>query len=418
MVTHKSWLIWGLVDFRLGRSGMNLLHIIASVNPAGGGPIEGIIRQDAACRAAGVAVVREVITLDPPDAPHVANFPFKVHAFGRLRRTSGLPWNRALDHWGYSPAMIPRLRANVSRYDAVIVHGLWNYAPFAAAQVLPRGSTPYFVFTHGMLDPWFKQTYPLKHRAKQAFWLAGEGRLLAGARSVFFTCEEERRKARGQFIGHSNYRETVVGYGAVAPPPRAPALDYAFRAATPGLGERGYLLFLSRIHPKKGCDLLIEAFARVANEQPHIDLVMTGPDQTGWRPELEALADRLGVAARVHWTGPLYGDAKWGALYGAQAFALPSHQENFGIAVAEALGCGTPVLITNQVDIWREIAEAGAGLVEPDTVDGATSLLRRWFDLPPANRAAMSETAVELFNAQFNVARTGPALIETIQGFL
>jgi glycosyltransferase involved in cell wall biosynthesis len=156
----------------------------------------------------------------------------------------------------------------------------------------------------------------------------------------------------------------------------------------------------------------------VASEQPHIDLVMTGPDQTGWRPELEALAERLGVATRVHWTGPLYGDAKWGALYGAQAFALPSHQENFGIAVAEALGCGTPVLISNQVDIWREIEGAGAGFVEPDTVDGATALLRRWFGLPPAKRAAMSVTAAELFDAQFNVASTGPALIKTIQDFL
>ena len=397
---------------------MNILHIIASVDPAGGGPLEGIVRQDAACRAAGLSGVRELVTLDPPGSPFLVDFPMTVHALGRPQSGAGDPLRRALDRWGYTPDLAPWLRENISRYDAVIVNGLWNYAPFAAAQVLPGSATPYFVFTHGMLDPWFKQTYPLKHLAKQAFWLAGEGRLLAGARSVFFTCEEERRKARGQFLGHSTYQETVVGYGAVAPPPRAPALDAAFRAATPGLGERDYLLFLSRIHPKKGCDLLIEAFARVANEQPHIDLVMTGPDQTGWRPELEALADRLGVATRVHWTGPLYGDAKWGALYGAQAFALPSHQENFGIAVAEALGCGTPVLISNQVDIWREIEGAGAGFVEPDTVDGATALFRRWFDLPPASRAAISETAVELFDAQFNVARTGPALIKTIQEFL
>lgn len=397
---------------------MKVLHIIASVAPAGGGPIEGIIRQDAACRDAGTLGNREIVTFDAPDAPYLTGYPLKVYALGRPRKGSWLPWNRALDHWGYSPALIPWLRENIARYDAVIVNGLWNYAPFAASRVLPGSGTPYFVFTHGMLDPWFKKTYPLKHLAKQAFWLVGEGRLLAGARSVFFTCEEERRKARGQFFGHSRYKETVVGYGAVAPPPRSSTLGAAFRSAAPGLGDRPYLLFLSRIHVKKGCDLLIKAFAKMASEQPDLDLVMTGPDQTGWRPGLEALASRLGVAERIHWTGPLYGDAKWGALYGAQAFALPSHQENFGVAVAEALACGTPVLISHQVDIWREIEGAGAGLVEPDTVEGAIALLQRWLAVSPGERATMGVSAKNLFNAQFNVAQTGPALIETIQGFL
>lgn len=397
---------------------MQILHIIASVDPAHGGPIEGVVRQDASCQAAGVDGNREVLTLDPPDAPWIEGFPMRVYALGRPKRPTRTLWGRALQHWGYSPDVVPWLKANVRRYDAVIVNGLWNYAPFAAAQVLPGGPTPYFVFTHGMMDPWFRRTYPLKHLAKQAFWLAGEGRLLAAATSVFFTCEEERRKARGQFWGFGPYRETVVGYGAVAPPPRAAGLEQAFRAAAPALGGRPYLLFLSRIHRKKGCDLLLEAFARIAGEAPGLDLVMAGPDQTGWRPELEALTARLGLSSRVHWTGPLYGDAKWGALYGAEAFVLSSHQENFGIAVAEALGCGTPVLISNQVDIWREIEAAGAGIVDSDTVEGTERSLRRWLATGAADRAVMSRHATALFDAQFDVARTGPRLIDTMRDML
>lgn len=397
---------------------MKLLHIIASAHPSYGGPIEGVIRQDRACLEAGLSGVRELATFDPSDAPWLADLPIRVHALGRRPRPTRTLWGKALSYWGYSPHLIPWLRANAERYDAVIVNGIWDYSAFAASQVLPRLSVPYFVFTHGMLDPWFRRTYPLKHLAKQAFWLVGQGRLLAGATSVFFTCEEERRKARGQFWGFGPYRETVVGYGAVAPPPRTAELERAFRAAAPALGERPYLLFLSRIHRKKGCDLLLEAFARIAGEAPGLDLVMAGPDQTGWRPELEALTARLGLSARVHWTGPLYGDAKWGALYGAEAFVLSSHQENFGIAVAEALGCGTPVLISNQVDIWREIEAAGAGIVDTDTVEGTERSLRRWLATGAADRAVMSRHATALFNAQFDVARTGPRLIDTMREML
>ncbi|MFC5345672.1 glycosyltransferase [Brevundimonas staleyi] len=397
---------------------MKLLHIIATANPESGGPIEGILRQNEACGGRDGPVKREFATLDPPDSPHLARVPMPVHALGGRKTGWRPPWRQALEHYGWSPDYVPWLRDNVGRFDAVIVHGLWNYAPFAASRVLPGGPVPYFVFTHGMMDPWFRETYPLKHLAKQGFWLAGEGRLLAGARSVFFTCEEERRKARGQFWGRGAYRETVVGYGAAPPPPRTPALDAAFRAAAPALKDRPYLLFLSRIHPKKGSNLLIEAFAAVAINHPGTDLVMAGPDQTGWRTELEALADRLGVADRIHWTGPIYGDAKWGALYGAKAFVLTSHQENFGIAVAEALGCGTPVLISDKIDIWREIEGAGAGLVAPDTVEGACNLLTRWFALPHDKKTHMGESARTLFNDQFNVTCTGPALIKTIEGLV
>lgn len=397
---------------------MKLLHIIASIDPAGGGPIEGIVRQNAACVVAGLDVEREIATLDPPGSPLIKTFPMKVHALGRPRTGAKLPWRQFQEHWGYSPDMVPWLRANVGSYDAVIVNGLWNYAPFAASRALPGGPAPYFVFTHGMMDPWFRKTYPLKHLAKQVFWLVGEGRLLSGANSVFFTCEEERRKARSQFWGHGGYNETVVGYGAVSPPSASPALRDAFQAAVPALGERPYLLFLSRIHPKKGCDLLIKAFAEIASSHSEIDLVMAGPDGVGWRAELEALGRELGISDRIHWTGPIYGDAKWGALYGAEAFVLPSHQENFGIAVAEALGCGTPVLISDKVDIWREIEAAGAGVVEADTISGATAALHTWLSKDAEARDAMRQSARALFQERFDVAVAAPGLIRTIEGLM
>ncbi|NBW08022.1 MAG: glycosyltransferase [Caulobacteraceae bacterium] len=385
---------------------MRLLHIINSVNPVSGGPIEGVFRQDGATRDLGL---REVLSLDHPDDPWVAASPIKVHAMGGRKAKGGF-----LGHYGYSPDMAPWLKAHVGDYDAVIVNGLWNYATFAAARVLPHAGVPYFVFTHGMMDPWFRRTYPLKNLAKQGFWQVCEGPLTRGAKAVLFTTEEEKLLARGEFWG-SRYKEQVVGYGTSTAPVRTAAQAEAFAAMAPELKGRPYLLFLSRIHPKKGVDLLVEAFARAAALQPDLQIVVAGPDQTGSVAALKAQAQTLGIADRLHWPGMLQGDAKWGAYYGAEAFILPSHQENFGIVVAEAMACGKPVLISDKVNIWREVEGAGAGLVEPDTVEGAEALLRRWSALTPDERTAMGVAAQAAFRANFDVEITAPALLHTLR---
>src|SRR5262249_60464072 len=104
--------------------------------------------------------------------------------------------------------------------------------------------------------------------------------------------------------------------------------------------------------------MMIEPLAGVAAEEPRLHLLMAGPDQTGWVRQLKTRAEALDVADRITWPGMLQGDAKWGAFYCSEAFMLPSHQENFGISVAEAIGCGLPVLISDKVNIWREVQGA------------------------------------------------------------
>lgn len=175
------------------------------------------------------------------------------------------------------------------------------------------------------------------------------------------------------------------------------------------------ILFLGRIHEKKGCDLLIRAFAGIADADPSLQLVMAGPDQTGWSAHLKGLAGELGVAARVMWPGMLRGDLKWGAFYSAEAFALPSHQENFGIAVAEALGCGIPVLISDKVNIWREVRSNRAGLVAADTLEGTGELLREWESLSVEQRNAMGTRARDLYRRSFTVDAMAAALIDVVR---
>ncbi len=374
---------------------MKILQIIRSVDPRGGGPIEGILRRNAAMESDGG---RELLSLDPPDAPFLSDFPLPVHAMGVIPYAE-IGRNK-LASFGYSARLVPWLKSNLGAYDCAIVHGLWNYAAVGTSRVLPNGKLPYFVFSHGMMDPWFRKTYPTKHQIKQLSWLLFEGRLVAGAEALLFTTEEERILAQGEFLGHA-YNGEVVRYGSGAPEGDATADLAAFATACPGVAARPYLIYLSRIHPKKGCDLLIRAFAKAASRAPHLQLVMAGPDQTGWVTQLKAQADELGVGPRVHWPGMLQGAAKWGAFRGAEAFVLPSHQENFGIVVAESLACGTPVLISDKVAIWREVVSAQAGYVAPNDAEGATSLLSRWLETPAAERVQMRVRARAAFKTHF-----------------
>lgn len=389
---------------------MRILNIIASVNLRGGGPIEGILQLSRLQLDAGWEV--EIASLDHPDEPSVRSFPVEVHALGvRRAPTSKLVvWMQD----GLKQSAIRWLKENIKGYDAVIVHGLWNYSVFAARRALVGGDVPYAVFTHGMLDPWFKKSNRLKSIVKQLLWWFSEGPLLNHANAVLFTTEEERLVSRHAFWPY-RVKEKVVGFGTsdVGGDPEVQLA--AFRAAVPELGGREYLLFLSRLHPKKGCDLLIDAFAEVAAKCPRVDLVMAGPDQVGWQIELGARAEALGIGGRIHWPGMLRGDVKWGAYRGCEAFVLPSHQENFGVVVAEAMAVGKPVLISEKVQIWREVVAGGGGFAETDNAEGTARALDRFLSLSESDRLAMGKAARSTFLDRFDIRKTATNLNDFLE---
>ncbi len=374
---------------------MRLLHIIGTMSPEAGGPTESV-RSLIAYGPPGYLV--EVVTLDDPEAPFLKQYDFPVHALGPVQSV-----------YGYTPKLLPWLRGNGERFDGVIVNGLWQYCGYAARQAF-SGKKPYVVFTHGMLDPYFKRRFPRKHVKKWVYWIASEYWVLRGARRVLFTSEEEERLARRSFWMH-RWKGFVVPYGSAGPEGDEEEQRRAFGEALPEVAGRRFLLYLGRIHPKKGCDMLIEAFGRAAEGDPELDLVMAGPDFQQWSSELKAKALAAGIAGRVHWPGMLRGDVKWGAFHACEAFILPSHQENFGIAVAEALACGRPVLLADKVNIAGEIAMDGAALVETDTVEGTSRLLNRWIDLSIEERGAMSRMAYECYERRYNMRRNAAKII-------
>ena len=378
---------------------MRILHIIQTLNPEAGGPTESV---RVLLSYGPIGYTGEVVTLDDPAAPYLASVGFPVHALGPVRTI-----------YGFNRKLLPWLKANRHRFDGFVVNGLWQYCGLCALLAL-AGKKPYVVFSHGMLDPYFKHAFPLKHLKKWLYWIPVEYWVLRRAFRVLFTSKAEKRLAEQSFWLH-NWTPHVVPYGASGPPPDPESLKRAFFARCPGAVNQRFLLFLGRIHRKKGCDMLIDAFARVAALDPDLHLVMAGPDQQHWRTRLETECLRHGISDRVHWPGMLRGDAKWGSFYAAEAFILPSHQENFGIAVAESLACSTPVLLADKVNIAQDIAEDGAGYVELDTPEGTVALLERWIATSPDEREAMAARARITFVHRYDMQENAKAIIRLFE---
>lgn len=335
----------------------------------------------------------EVATLDDPAAPYLAHCAFPVHALGPGHSTYGL--SRPLLRW---------LRANASRFDLIVINNVWLF-PAVAAWLAAKGArVPYAVFTHGALDIFFKRRYPLKHLKKLLYWPL-QYQILKNASAVLFTSESERELALASFKPNG-WISVVVPYGTNRPDGDPEVQLKAFYEVIPQARGRRLLLFLGRIHEKKGCDLLLHAFAQLAAQYPDVDLVIAGPDQMGLQAKLKRQAMSAGIADRVFWPGMLSGAAKYGAFRAADAFVLPSHQENFGIAVVEALACGTPVLISDQVNIWRQIRDNGVGLVEPDTLAGTLRLLESWLSMPAGQRATIAAATEGVFQQKFSMRRS------------
>lgn len=402
------------------------------MDPRAGGPCQGIRNLVPQAEAAGHTV--EVVCLDDPAAAYLKSETVRIHALGRGRSS-----------WSYHPALRPWLEANLPRFDAVIMNGLWQYPGYLLSKLTQRaGMPPYFVFPHGMLDPWFQRAPERRLKAIRNwfYWKLFEQHVISRAAAVLFTCAGELRLARETFRPYRPRRQINVGYGVDQPPQFNERMVTAFAEKCPGLNGRPYFLFLSRIHPKKGLGLLIRAYAQIygkpetGNLKPEAlpsplpglrsqvsglslappVLVIAGPGlETEYGRQMQRLAAMLCPSGSVFWPGMLTGDAKWGALYQSEAFVLTSHQENFGIAVVESLACGKPVLISNQINIWKEIEEDNAGMVEPDTLAGAEQLFRRWESLSSAQRAAMNRTAKASYENHFGGGVAAKSLLTTME---
>ncbi|MDR3697535.1 glycosyltransferase [Mucilaginibacter sp.] len=370
------------------------------MNPVKGGPSQGIRNIDKDLRKMGV--FREVVCLDAPDSSYLINDDLEIHAIGP-----------GYGIWHYAKSLSPWLIDNLLRFDVVIINGLWQYHSFITYKVINKLKKQtgvkrlpvILVMPHGMLDPYFQRAKERKIKAVRnwIYWKLIESKVVNNANGLLFTCHSELILARETFSTYYPQNEYNIGYGIAAPPKFKPDMKNAFLQHCSGFNSaEPYLLFLSRVHQKKGVDLLIRAYKVLADQYKNVpQLVIAGPGlESKFGNMIQQLASEDDFSKRnIFFTGMLTGDAKWGAYYGCDAFVLPSHQENFGIAVAEALACGKPVLISNQVNIWREII--GGAIIGTDDFEGTKTMLEKWLKLSSADRKIMSLNALQIYHTNF-----------------
>lgn len=390
---------------------LKILHIIGSMDSSQGGTSQGIRNSIPALTKMGVQ--NEVASLDYPNATFLTTDSFQTHALGPAKGP-----------WGYGSKLMPWLETNLNRFDLVVVHGLWQYYGYVAHKAITahkrKGSDniKLFVMPHGMLDPYFQKAPGRKLKAVRNwfYWKFIERNLINNCDGLLFTCEAELLLARKTFRPYRPKSEFNVGFGIETPPVEQKAMQDAFYDKCEGLPRyRPYLLFLSRIHEKKGVDLLIEAYSKLY-EVDFPNLVIAGPGLEGeyGRKIQNMLADNGHIKDAVFFPGMLTGKAKWGAFYGCEAFLLPSHQENFGIAVVEALACGKPVLISNQVNIYAEIEKMQSGLVANDNIEGTMSLLAQWHTIGESQKNKIGSNALKTFKKYYEISQAAEVLLKTL----
>ena len=256
----------------------------------------------------------------------------------------------------YSPDLSKALEREISNYNLVHIHEIWHHPHLAAYLACRRVQKPYILTVHGALDEWCLSFKPIRKRIFSSLF---ERRILQEASAIHALTAEEVNNIRA--FGIDNL-VTMIPNG-IYPiefenlPPRKD-----FERIYPILEGKQVCLFLGRIHPKKGLDLFVKAFGKVAKRKDNVYMIIVGPDEKGYKREVEKFAEAESVLEKVIFTGMLTGKEKLAALSRADLFIQPSYSEGFSMAVLEALICGIPVIITKQCN-FPEVAIRNAGRI-------------------------------------------------------
>jgi glycosyltransferase involved in cell wall biosynthesis len=339
---------------------MRVLHVISNLDRRVGGPATALLGMALAGSDAGLDVTILTAYRAGEELP-------SAEQLRSVRLRSVGPCTGPLLR---CPALALDVADAVSRADIVHVHGVWEEIQHAAARSAAAARIPYLLTPHGMLDRWSLR----QKRLKKLVYLRWRGRrMLRRAAALHCTSRAEAEQVEALRPGPPVIVEPLgIDWEEFAhvPPPGT------FRRAHPRTVARPLIVFLGRVHPGKGVEHLIPALA--ACEDRNAMLAVVGPDSGGFAGQMRALAETAGVADRVLFTGMLRGADRLAALADADVFALPSDHENFGLAVVEALAVGTPVVVSEHVNIQREIAGAGVGAVSSTDAAALARTLDRW----------------------------------------
>ncbi len=375
-----------------------VIHVVPSLSVEFGGPAHVVAQLTEVLSRKGVhctIFTTQAFRDGPP-----------LHPKGVDSRIFPTGWLNPL--WkGYSRSLAKALRDAVGDYELVHIHGLWNYPHFAAYEAAKKSNKPFIVTPHGTLDPWVLRF----KKIRKCFYMSLiQRRMLKEAAAITALTRAERERIKA--LGFRNPVFTIpngihLEEFAELPP------GEEFEDHYPELKGKFVILFLSRIHPKKGLDILSRSFAKIVRESKRdvVRLVIAGPDESNYRSQIEVLLKHKRVLDKVIFTGTLKGRLKLTALNRADIFVLPSYSEGFSVAILEALASGLPVIITHQCYL-PEVAEAKAGIViDPDDLQLSEALVAL-LDKPDL-RAEMGLNGQRLVRQRFTWDKVADQLIET-----
>lgn len=378
------------------RDAMRILHVIPMIDPLAGGPPAVVLRI-----AAGQAGLGHTVFIAAP--------PVGADRQEVTRKSyQSIPGIEKVEFIEFDPSFantLGRLRRDppFPKVDFMHLHAIWEPCLQGAARWAKKNGTPYCFAPHGMLDLWSMQQKKWKKRVALALgWRA----MLNGA-SFLHVLNRDEQAGLGP-LGLTPTPETIpngIFMREIEPLPE----QGRFRAAHPELGDAPFILFLSRLHFKKGLDYLADAFAETVKAHPGVRLVVAGPDD-GERANFEARIAALGLSSRTHVVGPIYGRAKYEAMADAACFCLPSRQEGFSVAITEALALSCPVVITRECH-FPEVAEVKAGFVTGLDAHEVAQGLNALLDDPETARA-MGRRGFELVRDRFTWERIAAQTIE------
>jgi glycosyltransferase involved in cell wall biosynthesis len=303
---------------------------------------------------------------------------------------------RGMRAFGYAPGLASTLRYLAPQL--ISVHGIWTYPSLANLQHYRRHCTPYVVTPHGMLDPWALERSSWKKNIVRFMY---EDDHLSGASCLHATAEMEACHFRR--LGLTN-PIAIVPNGVEIPLPAS---------STRAPGELRRLLFLSRIHPKKGLPLLLRAWAKLEPRFHDWELMIAGPDEVGHLAEMQRVSHNLQLK-RVRWSEPVYGDQKSALYRSADLFILPTYSENFGLVVAEALAHGVPVITTHNAP-WGGLETHHCGWWIPLGESEIANALIHAMTRPLGELRAMGIRGREWMVSDFGCAEVAQRMIEVYQ---
>ena len=378
---------------------IKVLRIIATLNPQQGGPIRAIIDNS-------LAMINQNIKVDILTCDRTSSKFYKSKYINIINQGPSFFGN-----FYFSYNLFFWLLKNKKNYDFFILHGIWDFKHIVAFMLLNNN---YSVFVHGSLHPTQGKGFINKAK-KKLYWLIFEKRNLLKSKSLLLTSNNEKAQLDNTFVDTKGIKKVFVKYGILKSNPNKKILLSKFNKKFPFLKNKSFYLYLGRLHKQKGADIIIEAVNKIKLNS-NIKILIMGPFiGSKFENKLKLLVKKYKLEKQIFFSNAQFGDIKWGAIYSSKAMLLPSHGENFGISLVEAMSAGKPVLTTFKVNINDIIIKYNAGLISRDNLTNFSKILLQFQTLNKKKKNQISNNALKCFKDNFDISSNHNSLSSYIK---